>query len=280
MGKEVLPELLGVSIPNASFAEASCISIAEETVDAVTSYPIGDSSMSEAGYGSKQALRSKSFCDLAEVEPGFELHSTERPISARLMAAKRPKEKASTHQHVAVLDKNRWYMLLRGSILGRSADIEEKERAHNAIQRVRHLAERSASEPAFSTCEFELFDNILQKLLVQQSGPGAIHLQNAPCMVRKVHGRVRVSARTVILELPDHFKAAHAAHKWLRKVQDQMKSESYDLRPIFDDIGSPRTSKRLFSMKETVQEQPHGGQSLYDLSDEEKGAFEERPSFG
>jgi hypothetical protein len=282
MGKEVLPDLIGVSIPNDSFAEACCISIADETVDFVTSDPIGDSSTSEMGYGLKQAVRSKSFCDLAEVESGFELRSTERPIAARLMAPKRRKEKASTHQYVAVLDKTRWYMLLRGSILGRSADIEEKERAHNAIQRVRNLAERSASEPLFSleTCELEQFDNILQKLLVQQSGPGAIHLQNAPCMVRKVHGRVRVSARTVILELPEHFKAAHAAHKWLRKVQDQMKNEFYDLRAIFDEVGSPRTSKRIFSMKETVQEQPHGGQSLYDLSDEEEEAFEERPSFG
>jgi hypothetical protein len=271
MGKDMLPKLLGVSFFNASFAQASCVPITEETVDVMNNDSIGDGS-SEAGNGSKQAnLRSKSFCELSELEPGYELHPTERSLTARLMASKRPKERVSTRQYVGVLDKARWYMLLRGSILGRSADIEEKERAYNAIQRVRSLAETSASEPSVSleNNELEQFDSILQKLLVQQSGPEGIQPRNAPSIVRDLHGKVRVSARTVILELPDHFKAAQAAHKWLSKIHDQMEGGFGEFRAIFDDIGSPRTSKKMFSAEERVREQPHGGQSLYGVSDDE-----------
>lgn len=45
----------------------------------------------------------------------------------------------------------------------------------------------------------------------------------APTLIKNLHGRIRVSARTVLMELPNEFKACKAAMKFMSKIRQRQR---------------------------------------------------------
>jgi len=248
MGQEMWPDLLGVSFPNASFTQASCIPVLEESVDV--------SKEGLAGNGLKQSeLRANRFYEFSEFGRGFGRHQTEQSLAARVAAPRRSQQKDSALQCFVVLNKTRWYMLLRGRILGGSADVKEHERSDNAIESTPSFDETGTSESSVTSeiCKREQSVSNNQK----QNCPEGIFPKYAPCMVREFHGKFRVTARTAILELPEYFKAARAAYKWLSRMKHQVEGKT------FGRSSPSRESRKAISVERGLRKQPHGGQISY-----------------
>ena len=187
------------------------------------------------------------------------------------------KQPLPRHEYVAELDGTKWYLLLRGAVLRRCAESEEMERANIMVQSIRELAVSSTGNSSAPLHPEELtqLDDILRCLLKRRGGPEIIDPVDAPALLRGVHGRVMLSARSVLLELPEPCKAAWAAQKWLGKARATKNRAPDEAEPVvdfedyYDEPQTPRSSKRIISMDKAVYRREASANSREDLKEAE-----------
>jgi len=229
LARECLPKLLGVKFTEASLNDSNLVDIVVE-----------DDISEDPSWGG----HSMYFTDLAEfeetrpIERSFTLLSVHRSASASSENAT-----ARSKRHVAVLEKNAFYMLLRGSILGKCPSSPEVEHVHQMVESIRDIA--SSGPCLLPSSDLEHLQSIMDRLVEAKKGGGSVETLAAPALIQGgVEGRICVSARTVIMRLPSYFKAARAAVKWLAKTRARTNDTTFNMSSI-DDIEpiSPRTPR-------------------------------------
>mmetsp|Transcript_89716 Transcript_89716/g.179224 ORF Transcript_89716/g.179224 Transcript_89716/m.179224 type:complete len:853 (+) Transcript_89716:68-2626(+) len=244
MASEVLPKLLKCPLITALPLENECVfvEVIEETLRIPTSESLGLPIVDPV------VKHSDSFCDLNEIA------AVRRERSFSVFPQKKAQAVATgddttgswpmQRQHVVILRPEKWYALLRGSVLGGSAVSPDSQRLHLLAESIRTLASAvAANKEAAAQKKTDLvqLNGILASLIEQNGSSGLIEKCDAPTLLCGLDGRVSVSARAVILELPDVFKGAHAANNWLDITR----------RHNFDLLNSPRSSRRVLNTDDT-----------------------------
>ena len=286
MARQCLPELLGFQVTASALDEASFVDVIAEEVQELSCASEAADHTDFSGSSPKDPKDPKA-ATVAENCPmdhrAFNGHSTrftdldeypiatpiERSFSWRRVGGRAAAEQPlappadgaqhsglfqTIHRHVVTLDRGKWYLLLRGSIIGRCTASPEMEQAHTVVESIRKLAEGGGPEATpLRSEDFQQLDSIIQRLIAAQKGSSAVPPREGLTLIRGgVDGRVRVSGRTVLLQLPNVFKACQAASRWLQLLRSRQRNfelhgpysfGEYDLEGT--GLGTPRDRARV-----------------------------------